>query len=92
MMPIITYATIITLTCYGISAILAAYRLFIGPASQDRVLAADFIYNIFVLCMLVLGIYYSNSIYFEVAFMMILFSFVSSSCMAKFLIRGEVIE
>jgi len=92
MMPIVTWAAIITLSCYGLAMILALYRLFSGPASQDRILAADFIYNVAMLCVLVLGIYYNNTVYYEMAFIMVLFGFVSSVSMAKFLIRGEVIE
>lgn len=92
MMPIVTWAAAITLFCYVLAMILALYRMFIGPASQDRILAADFIYNIAMLSVLALGIYYNSSVYYEMAFIMVLFGFVSSIAMAKFLIRGEVIE
>ena len=92
MMPIIIWAAIITLSCYALAMILALLRLFSGPASQDRILVADFIYNIGMLCVLVLGIYYNSSVYYEIAFIMVLFGFISSVSMAKFLIRGEVIE
>jgi len=40
----------------------------------------------------VLGIQYGSSHYFEAALLVALFGFVGSTAMAKFLLRGEVIE
>ena len=45
-----------------------------------------------MLAMLVLGIMYSSTDYFEAALLISLFGCVSSTAMAKFLLRGEVIE
>ena len=42
--------------------------------------------------MLVLGIRYASSMYFEAALLIALFGFVGSAALAKFLLRGEVIE
>jgi multicomponent K+:H+ antiporter subunit F len=42
--------------------------------------------------MLVLGIRYRSDTYFEAALLIAITSFVSSSAMAKFILRGEVIE
>jgi multisubunit Na+/H+ antiporter MnhF subunit len=44
------------------------------------------------LTMLVLAIRYDSSMYFEGALLMVLFGFVGSVALAKFLLRGEVIE
>ena len=60
--------------------------------AQDRVLALDFIYVNGMLIVLVLGIRYASSMYFEAALLIALFGFVSSTAFAKFLLRGEVIE
>lgn len=67
-------------------------RLLKGPTAQDRVLALDCMYLNGMLLMLVLGITYSSSMYFEAALLIALFGCVSSTAMAKFLLRGEVIE
>ncbi|MFT4243249.1 MAG: K+/H+ antiporter subunit F [Acidovorax sp.] len=67
-------------------------RLLKGPSAQDRVLALDCMYLNGMLLMLVLGIVYGSSNYFEAALLIALFSFVGSTAMAKFLLRGEVIE
>jgi multicomponent K+:H+ antiporter subunit F len=45
-----------------------------------------------MLVVLTLGIRYASSMYFEAALLMALFGFVSSTALAKFLFRGEVIE
>ena len=67
-------------------------RLLKGPSAQDRVLALDCMYLNGMLTMLVLGILYSSSMYFEAALLIALFGCVGSTAMAKFLLRGEVIE
>lgn len=67
-------------------------RLLTGPAAQDRVLALDCMYLNGMLLMLVLGILYNSSVYFEAALLIALFGCVGSTAMAKFLLRGEVIE
>jgi multicomponent K+:H+ antiporter subunit F len=67
-------------------------RLVKGPRAQDRVLALDLLYLHGMLFMLVLGIHHASDTYFEGALLIALFGFVSSSAMAKFLLRGEVIE
>ncbi|WP_332815815.1 K+/H+ antiporter subunit F [Ramlibacter sp.] len=81
-----------TLVLYALAIVVASLRLARGPRAQDRVLALDFIYVVATLAMLVLAIRYDSSMYFEAALLMALFGFASSAAMAKFLLRGEVIE
>ncbi|MDP1999972.1 MAG: K+/H+ antiporter subunit F [Rhodoferax sp.] len=85
-------AIVFTLACYVLAMGLALLRLFRGPSAQDRILAMDLIYTIGMLVLLVLSIRYRNAMYFEAALLIALFGFVSSAAMAKFLLRGEVIE
>lgn len=85
-------AIVFTLGCYVLAMGLALLRLFWGPTAQDRVLAMDLIHTIGMLVLLVLAIRYRSAMYFEAALLIALFGFVSSAAMAKFLLRGEVIE
>ncbi len=85
-------AIVFTLACYVLAMGLAMLRLFWGPTAQDRVLAMDLIYTIGMLVLLVLAIRYRSTVYFEAALLIALFGFISSMAMAKFLLRGEVIE
>ncbi len=92
MSPFLFGAIVFTLGCYVLAMALALLRLYRGPSAQDRVLAMDLIYTIGMLVMMVLAIRYRSSMYFEAALLIALFGFVSSMAMAKFLLRGEVIE
>lgn len=92
MSPFLSGAIFVTLACYAVAMALAVLRLMLGPAAQDRVLALDFLYVNGMLVVLVLGIRYASNMYFEVALLMALFGFVGSAALAKFLLRGEVIE
>jgi len=92
MSSVLSSATVFALGCYAIASLLVLVRLVSGPRAQDRVLALDLLYLHGMLVMLVLGIRHASDTYFEGALLIALFSFVSSSAMAKFILRGEVIE
>ncbi len=85
-------AATIALACYALASLLVLWRLIRGPRAQDRVFALDLLYLHAMLVMLVLGIRHRADINFEAALLIALFSFVSSTAMAKFILRGEVIE
>ena len=70
----------------------AAWRLLRGPRAQDRVLALDTLYVNAAILLLVFGIRTGSTHYFEVALLITLLGFVSTAALAKFLMRGEVIE
>lgn len=70
----------------------AAYRMVIGPRAQDRVLALDAFYVAAMLMLMLFGIRVGSAIYFEVALSIGILGFVGTVALAKFLMRGEVIE
>jgi len=78
--------------CFALAMTCAAVRLLRGPAAQDRVLALDTFYINGMLTLLMLGIRSSTTVYFDMALLIALFGFVGSIALAKFLLRGEVIE
>ena len=92
MTPVLYGATVVALVCFVAAMAMALLRLFRGPSAQDRVLALDALYICGMLVMLVLGIRYASEMFFEAALLIALFGFVGSASMAKFLLRGEVIE
>lgn len=92
MTNVLPAAILVALGCYSLAMVMALARLLRGPAAQDRVLALDFLYVNGMLVMLVLGIRFGSSMYFVAALLIALFGFVSSAALAKFLLRGEVIE
>lgn len=92
MNTILLWAGSFALGCLALAAACAALRLLRGPTPQDRVLGLDAMYINGMLIILVLGIRDGTSLYFEIALLIALFGFVGSAAMAKFLLRGEVIE
>ncbi len=76
----------------ALAMVCAAARLMIGPRAQDRVLALDTLYVNAMLLILVLGMREASPLYFEAALVIAMLGFVSTAALAKFLLRGEVIE
>lgn len=92
MNAILPWAVHFALACFAVAMVCATLRLLRGPAAQDRVLALDTLYINGMLTILMLGIGFGSAVYFDIALLIALFGFVGSSAMAKFLLRGEVIE
>lgn len=92
MSGILSGAIAFALGCYALASILVVSRLVRGPRAQDRVFALDLLYVHAMLVMMVLGVRHQSDHYFEIALLIALFGFVSSAAMAKFILRGEVIE
>ena len=80
------------LCCSTVSMLCALYRLLKGASPPDRVMALDVLGILVVQSALLLGIMYLTETYFNIALLLAMFSFASSAAMAKFLLRGEVIE
>lgn len=68
------------------------WRVLRGPRAQDRVLALDTLYVIAAMLLLTFGIRTGSIHYFEAALLITLLGFVATAALAKFLMRGEVIE
>jgi len=76
----------------AVAMLCALIRLLIGPGAQDRVLALDAMYVNAMLLILTFGMREASTFYFEAALVMGMLGFVSTAALAKFLLRGEVIE
>ena len=75
------------------------YFVVFGAAIGSRITEIEGVeYGVFIvpglvmLTLLMLGMRSSSTAYFDMALLMGLFGFVSSTALAKFLLRGEVIE
>jgi multicomponent K+:H+ antiporter subunit F len=76
----------------ALAMLVTLYRLVVGPRAQDRVLSLDSLYVVAMLLLVTFGMRAGTVIYFEVAFLIGLLGFVGTVALAKFLMRGEVIE
>lgn len=92
MTAVFDYAAWFASLCCVLAMLCALARLFIGPAAQDRILALDTFYINGMLTLLMLGIRSDSTAYFDMALLIALFGFTSTIALAKFLLRGEVIE
>ena len=92
MMQVLMAALIVAQVMLAVAMVCNAVRLMGGPRAQDRVLALDTLWMCVLLLALLLGIRHGSQIYFEAALIIALLGFVSTIALAKFLMRGEVIE
>ena len=76
----------------AVAMVCAAYRMLRGPRAQDRVLGLDTLYVNAMILFLIFGIRTESTLYFEAALIIALLGFVATAALAKFLMRGEVIE
>lgn len=76
----------------GLAAWLAGLRVLRGPRAQDRVLGLDTLYVTAMLFFVVTGIRVGSPFFFEAAMVIGLLAFTATVALAKFLMRGEVIE
>lgn len=67
-------------------------RMLRGPRAQDRIIGLDTLYINAMLLLMTFGISTRSVIYFETALVIGMVGFVATVALAKFLMRGEVIE
>ncbi len=89
---ILFWAIIFAQTALAIAMVLALTRMIKGPRAQDRVLGLDTLYVNSMLLLLVFGMRTGNTLYFEASLIIGILGFVATVALAKFLMRGEVIE
>jgi len=89
---VLTWSLLAAQILLGMAMGCAAFRILRGPKAQDRVLGFDTLYVNAMLLLLTFGIQTGNTLYFETALVIALLGFVSTVALAKFLLRGEVIE
>ena len=85
-------ALIIALVALATGQVLSMIRLVIGPTSGDRILALDTMVINALGLVVVLGIHQGVKVYFEVALLVAMLGFVSTVALARFILRGDIIE
>ena len=76
----------------SVSLLLNLYRLIAGPDATDRILALDTMVINAIGLIVLFGIMFATSMYFEAALLFAMVGFVSTVAFCKFLLRGTVIE
>jgi multicomponent K+:H+ antiporter subunit F len=88
----IATASIISLIAIAVSVMLNLYRLWAGPDATDRILALDTMVINAIGLIVLAGILFGTTIYFEAALLFAMVGFISTVAFCKFLLRGNVIE
>jgi multicomponent K+:H+ antiporter subunit F len=83
---------IIALVAVAVSQLMCMIRLVIGPDTGDRILALDTMVVNAIGLIVLLGIWQGTQIYFEVAMIIAMLGFVSTVAVARFVLRGDIIE
>lgn len=76
----------------GIALLLNSWRLLIGPSTTDRILALDTLYINSLALIVLLGLYFKSTLYFEAALLIAMLGFVSTAALCKYILRGDIIE
>lgn len=71
---------------------LALYRLFRGPSLPDRIIALDTLYVNTVALLLVHGIRSHTELYFEAVLLIAMLGFAGTCALAKFVLRGDIMD
>ena len=85
-------AVTLAMVLLGIALLLNAWRLFRGPDATDRILALDTLYINAAAVILLYGVSLGRADFFEAALLIALLGFVSTMALARFLLRGDIIE
>lgn len=91
-MLVLAWALLLAQAMLGLSMMCATYRVAFGPRAQDRVLGLDSLYVSAMLLLVVFGMQTGRIVYFEAALIIALLGFTGTVALARFLMRGEVIE
>lgn len=85
-------AILIGIGLVTLSMVLVLVRLLRGPTLSDRILALDTLYINALALILLLGIAQSDQVHFEAAILIALLGFVGTVALAKFALRGDIVE
>ena len=91
-LDIMNLALMLGFAALSISQIMAMIRLVIGPHSGDRILALDTMVLNAIGLIVLLGIAQGTRVYFEVSLIVAMLGFVSTVALARFILRGDIIE
>ena len=89
---VLNIALIISFAVVILAQILCVVRLVIGPGMADRILALDTMVVNAIALIVLLGIAQGTQLYFEAALIIAMLGFVSTVALARFLLRGDIIE
>ena len=91
-MIILPYTLGICMVAITISLFLCLIRLVIGPSIVDRLLALDTLFLNATCLIVILGIYWASTSFFEGALLVAMLGFVSTAALARYFTTGHVVD
>ena len=88
----LAYVIPICLAIMGLALVLTLARLIKGPDMPDRILALDTLYINAIALLVLFGIWLGSDLYFEAALLIAVMGFIGTVVVAKYLLRGDIIE
>jgi multicomponent K+:H+ antiporter subunit F len=85
-------AVLLAMVLLGVALLLNTWRLYRGPDATDRILALDTLYINAAAAIVLYGVHIGRAEFFEAALLIALLGFVSTMALAKYLLRGDIIE
>lgn len=91
-MELMNTMILVSFIALALGQILSMVRLVLGPTPGDRILALDTMVINALGLVVMLGIHQGVQIYFEVSLLIAMLGFVSTVALARFILRGDIIE
>jgi multicomponent K+:H+ antiporter subunit F len=88
----LAYVIPVCLAIMGLALMLTLARLIKGPDMPDRILALDTLYINAIALLVLFGIWLGSDLYFEAALLIAVMGFIGTVAVAKYLLRGDIIE
>lgn len=88
----LAYVIPMCLAIMTVALVLTLIRLIKGPDLPDRILALDTLYINAIALIVLFGIWLGSELYFEAALLIAVMGFVGTVAVAKYLLRGDIIE
>ena len=88
----IDIALIFAFVTVGAAQVMAMIRLMRGPHIGDRILALDTMVINAIAIIVLIGVRWGTQMYFESAMIIAMLGFISTVAIARFVLRGDIIE
>lgn len=88
----LTHAIALSTAFLGVAVLLSLWRLVVGPAASDRILALDTLYLNAAGLLVVFGIRTASTFYFEAVLLIAVLGFIATVAAARFGERGAIID
>jgi multicomponent K+:H+ antiporter subunit F len=90
--PLLLGAANLAIGILAIAMLLCLARLVRGPSVPDRILALDTLYVDTIALLVVIGIRFAEPAFFDGALVIALLGFVGTVALAKYQLRGDIVD